>query len=166
MRPTTSLPGVEGAALGAALASGSGVALVPATGADGSTDADVEVSMVCDSCTSPVPRATPAPTMTTSVTASSSSGARSLATTSLLRSAPAGHRNVPKEPRDPLMQSLGPRIPPGRDLRYARCGALHNPGSPRNGCTTRWLSTGYPRVLRRQAPPGSRAPRGASGPRS
>src|SRR5918999_4920740 len=30
----------------------------------------------------------------------------------------AGHRNVPKEPRDPLMQSLGPRTPPGQPLRY------------------------------------------------
>ena len=30
----------------------------------------------------------------------------------------AGHSSVPKEPRDPLMQSLDPRTPPGQELRY------------------------------------------------
>ena len=29
----------------------------------------------------------------------------------------AGHSSVPKEPRDPLMQSLDPRTPPGQELR-------------------------------------------------
>src|SRR5690606_26044511 len=40
--------------------------------------------------------------------------------TSAPRARIAGHESVPKEPRDRLMQSLGPRTPPGQQLRYGR----------------------------------------------